>query len=116
EFKPTVGNGRPDPFACFLDFGIGQADQREAGQTVGQMDLHTDRPGLKPQQRAAVHQRQAHDFSLIWCVSGLRRSVFRSSEACTWLVRTLLVWWRTGAPNQKAWHTDGSNPPQIWGT
>ena len=36
--------------------GVGQADQREAGQAVGEVDLDTDRAGLQAEQRPAVHQ------------------------------------------------------------
>ena len=36
----AVEHGRADPFARFLDLGVGQPDQREAGQAIGQMHLH----------------------------------------------------------------------------
>jgi len=55
EFEAGVLDGRTHPFARFLDFGFGQAHQREAGQPVGQMNLNTHGVGLHAQQGAALH-------------------------------------------------------------
>lgn len=51
-------------FACLLDLGIGQADQREAGQPVGQMNLHRHRRGLQPVQCPAPDHSHLHGASL----------------------------------------------------
>ena len=56
--QARFGQGRAHPLARFLDFGVGQAHQREAGQAVGQVCFHPHRPGLEPLQRTAVYHRQ----------------------------------------------------------
>ena len=43
EFEPARLQGGADPLARLLDFGVGQTDQREARQAVGEM--HFDRHG-----------------------------------------------------------------------
>ena len=58
--RPQVSSGRAHALACFLHLGVGQADQREAGQAVGQVHFDRDALGGKPDQGAALHQGQAH--------------------------------------------------------
>ena len=51
KLQAAVLQRRAHALARFLDFGVGQADQREAGQAVGQM--HLDRaPRARPGRRA----------------------------------------------------------------
>jgi len=60
EFEAGILDRRAHPLARFLDLGVGQPDQREAGQAVGQMHLDLHRSRLQPQQGAALHQSKTH--------------------------------------------------------
>jgi hypothetical protein len=60
ELQPRVLDGRAHALARLLDFHVGQPDEREAGQSVGQVDLDRDRGRLQAEQGAALHQRQTH--------------------------------------------------------
>ena len=63
KFQARLGQRRTHAFAGFFDFGVRQADQREAGQTVGQMHLDPHGPGFEPLQRTAVDDSKRHK----WC-------------------------------------------------
>ena len=47
-----------DSFTRFLDFGVGQPDQGERRQAIGQMDLNRDRRRSQAIQRTAVNNGQ----------------------------------------------------------
>ena len=55
ELQPGILDRRAHPLARFLDLGIGQPDQRETGQAVGQMHFDANRMRLQTQQRTAMH-------------------------------------------------------------
>ena len=60
-----AGNSKPDDggahaIARFLDFGVGQADQREAGQAAGEMGLDRHRRRVQAIQSATVCDGQRH--------------------------------------------------------
>jgi hypothetical protein len=61
ELQPAVLQRRAHPLAGFLDFGVGQADRREAGQAVGQVHLDRDLGGLQGVQRPAADDGKRHD-------------------------------------------------------
>ena len=42
KFEPAVLDGAAHPFARLFDLHIGQTDQTEAGQAIGQVHLHRD--------------------------------------------------------------------------
>jgi hypothetical protein len=46
--KPELLQRGAHPLARFLDLGVGQAHQREAGQAVGQVHLHLHGGAARP--------------------------------------------------------------------
>jgi len=61
ELQPRVLQGRAHTLARLLDLHIGQTDQGETGQAVGQMHFDGDRGGLQPHKCAALHQGKTHE-------------------------------------------------------
>jgi len=51
---------RAYPLAAFLDLGLGQADEVERGQSVGQMHFDADQRGVHAGQRAGVDDGDVH--------------------------------------------------------
>ena len=49
-----------DTLARLLDLGVGETDQREARQPVGQLHLDLDLGCVEPVERAAAHHGQRH--------------------------------------------------------
>jgi len=72
------------PFAGFIDFGIGQAHRREAGQAVGQMHLDGHRLGLQGIECAAVDDGEGHGFASCQCRAGVRCDLEHQLDAL-WL-------------------------------
>ena len=60
KLKPAVLDCGAHPLARFLDFGIGQADQREARQAVGQMHFDRDLGRRERVECAAVDDGEGH--------------------------------------------------------
>ena len=60
KLQARVLQRRAHPLAGFLDLHVGQSDQREAGQSIGQMHLDGDTGGVQAEERATLHQRQTH--------------------------------------------------------
>ena len=60
EVEAAVEDGRAHALAGLLDFGVGEADQRVAGQAVGQVDLDRHCRGVQGVQRAAVYDGEGH--------------------------------------------------------
>ena len=60
KLEAAVLQRRADPFARLLDLGIGQSDQREARQAVGQVHLDGDGGRIDAQQGAAVQYGERH--------------------------------------------------------
>jgi hypothetical protein len=58
ERQPAVLQRRTHPLARFFDFRVGEPHQREAGQTVGQMDFNRDRRRIETIERTAVDNRE----------------------------------------------------------
>ena len=56
KLQPGILDRRAHPFTGFLHFHIGQANQRETRQAVGQVDFDRDSGCFKPEQRPALHQ------------------------------------------------------------
>ena len=52
EGQAGVLDGRADPFARFLDGGVGEADDGEGGQPAGDVHLHLDDGPFEPDDRA----------------------------------------------------------------
>jgi hypothetical protein len=77
------------PFACFLDFGIGQAHQREAGQAVGQMHLDGRRLGLQGIECPAVDDGEGRGFASCQCRPGVRSDLGHRHDAF-WLASARL--------------------------
>ena len=48
KLQPAVGYCAAHPLARFLDFDLGQAHQRKAGQPIGKVHFHSDRRCLQP--------------------------------------------------------------------
>jgi hypothetical protein len=63
ELQPAVLQRGAHPFARFLHFGVGQPDQRDARQAVGQMHFDGDFRRIKRVKRAAVDDGKRHVFS-----------------------------------------------------
>ena len=63
ELETRVLNGAAHPLARLLHLDIGQADQREAGQPIGQMHLDRDGRGFQAQQGPTLHQSKTHRCS-----------------------------------------------------
>ena len=58
--EAAVEQGAAHALARLLDRDLGQPDQGETGQAVGQVHLHRDRRRGQTQQRAALHLTQTH--------------------------------------------------------
>ena len=68
KLQPGVLDCAAHPLARLFYLDISQAHQRKTGQTVGHMNFNSDLQGVKPQQDAALNQRQTHKNSLKRCV------------------------------------------------
>jgi len=60
KLEPARLQGGADALARLLHFGLGEADQCEARQAVGQMDFDRDLGRLEPAQGPAVNGGEAH--------------------------------------------------------
>ena len=60
KIQPGVLDRAAHPFTRFLDFGIGQPDQCEAGQARGQVHLHHDGRSFQPEQGATGDEGKGH--------------------------------------------------------
>ncbi len=65
EFEVAVLDGGADAVACFLDLGVGQADQGEGGQAGGEMDLDRDFRRRHACERTAPQHGERHG-SITW--------------------------------------------------
>ena len=54
KLKVAVQDCGADAVAGFFDFGVGESDNVEPGESAGEMHLHRDRRGANPRQGAAV--------------------------------------------------------------
>ena len=60
EGEPALRERRPHALAGLLDLGVGQADEREAGQAVGEVDFDLHFGRVQSDERAAVDDGQRH--------------------------------------------------------
>ena len=91
ELQPAVLQRRAHPLARFLHFHVGQPDQREAGQAVGQMHLDRDgrslqaRPGrgFAPKTSSLTNSSPFRCMSARWCARiGPDRTTRGATRAC----------------------------------
>ena len=58
KHEPRVADRPADPFAGLLDRGVGQPDDREAGQPGGDVHLDPDEPPVEPMERGGRDDSQ----------------------------------------------------------
>ena len=81
KVQPAVLQRAAHALARFLDLDIGQPDQGEAGQAIGQMHLDRDGGRRQPQQGTALHQAQAHGVPVPVLVR--ERAAMRAPMRCS---------------------------------
>ena len=99
--KPALLQRGAHPLARFLDFGVGQAHQREAGQAVGQVHLDRHRLGLQGVECAAVDDGEGHGFCIMPVPSQERAPTCAHRHDASWCASARL-WARARASRSEA--------------
>jgi hypothetical protein len=77
ELESGIANRAADPVAALADAGVGQADHREAGQSVGDVDFDVNRAGLDAVDGSGPDARE-HASGL--CKSEVLAEILRNYE------------------------------------